>query len=85
MLSSVEQETRFLAASESLVDARKRFSEIVFRANELILERQTEFWKAFVEAYAAVQQQVPQGTEKQAIHATLLDEIRTFVAGKDRP
>ncbi len=85
MLSSVEQEARHLAAAADLADARKRFSDIVFRANELIIERQTEFWKAFVATYAAVAQQAPSGSDKQGVHATLLDEIKTFVAGKDHP
>ena len=85
MLASVKEEVRYLSEAEDLADARKRFSKIVFRANELIVEKQSDFWSSFVEAYAAVQQKVPHGSDKQALHAELLEEVSTFVEGKDRP
>lgn len=84
MPATVEQEARYLSKSESLKDGRQRFSEIASRASELMVEKESEFWSQFVDAYAAEQQGAPHGSERHTLHARLLEDVKRFVDGKDQ-
>ena len=83
MVSTVDEEARYLSGSESLADGRRRFSDIAGRVSELIIEKESEFWSAFVETYTSDKQAVDD-SDKQAVHAQLAEEVKAFVSGKDQ-